>query len=79
MNIKRLFLLVLWGMFISTMLFAGNSKSYPGLYKTKCGRCHSLKDPAEYGKSEWDKEVRRMAKRAGVNQSELNIIIGLRK
>ncbi len=47
------------------------------LYDNKCTICHSLRNPNNYTKAQWIKNVNRMAPRAWLSDKEKNIIIEL--
>jgi mono/diheme cytochrome c family protein len=40
------------------------------IYTAKCGRCHGLKDPANYSSDEWVSLVNKMAPKAQLNDTE---------
>ena len=44
------------------------------LYVNNCGSCHSLYQPERYTKSEWDKVMPKMQKKANCNNMETAII-----
>lgn len=48
-------------------------------FETKCSKCHSLRDPDKYTKTEWKYNVERMAKRAGLTEEETKQIINMNK
>ena len=47
------------------------------LYESKCTLCHSLRDPNNYTKAQWIKNVNRMSPRAMLTAKEIKIIIKL--
>ncbi|HOK00939.1 MAG TPA: hypothetical protein PKX79_03330 [Spirochaetota bacterium] len=47
------------------------------IYESKCGKCHSLRNPNNYTKKDWKYNVERMAKRAGLTEEEIKSIIAL--
>ncbi len=49
------------------------------IYKAKCSRCHNLKVPENYTVQEWEKNVKRMAKRAGLTEQEIKEITSLKR
>lgn len=49
------------------------------LIQLKCTKCHKEKIPDNYTKAEWKYNVERMAKRAGLTDKEIQIIIDMNK
>lgn len=49
------------------------------IMEKKCTRCHMLRNPDNYSKSEWKRHVERMAQRAGLTEEEKKSIIELNK
>ena len=49
------------------------------VFRQKCAKCHSLRNPDNYTKAEWKYNVERMAKRAGLTANEIQSIIDLNK
>ena len=47
------------------------------LLQQKCNKCHAIKVPDNYTKSDWKKNVERMAPRAGLTPQEIQSIIDL--
>ncbi len=42
------------------------------IYKSSCGKCHELKDPADYAQKDWVSIMRSMSKKAQLNEAENN-------
>ena len=40
------------------------------VYVLRCGRCHSLKRPADYSEEKWDTILPRMSRKAGLDRGE---------
>ena len=49
------------------------------VFEQKCARCHSLRVPDNYSKTEWKYNVERMAARAGLTPAEIKSVIELNK
>ncbi len=49
------------------------------LFKKRCAMCHKLPTPESFSKKDWDNQVDRMAKRAGLSPEQVTQIKGLRK
>jgi len=45
------------------------------VYKSKCGECHKLENPADYTSDQWIRIMKSMAKKAKLNESEKNDVI----
>ena len=70
----KTFIIILTGIFAGiTCLSADNS-----VFQTKCSKCHALRNPENYSKSEWKYHVERMAERAGLTPRETEFIIKLK-
>lgn len=68
------FFLILIGMTVEINYLSADESAF----KTKCSKCHALRNPADYSANEWKYNVERMAKRAGLTPQETQYIISLR-
>ena len=57
-----------------------NSSYGKEIYESKCGSCHDLKKPNEYTFMEWNPIMRRMAKKADLDEMQKqNVLVQLLK
>lgn len=49
------------------------------MFKKRCGICHDVPKPGKYDKKTWDKQVDKMAQRAGLTPEQITAVKGLRK
>ena len=74
---KRILYLTLTLVFFSSASFLLNAAD--DVFKTKCSKCHALKNPDNYTRKDWKNNVERMAQRAGLTPDEIKQIIALNK
>jgi len=44
------------------------------LYVAKCSRCHKFYDPAKYSDEEWQKWMRKMARKSRLNEAQAEAV-----
>jgi mono/diheme cytochrome c family protein len=56
----------------ATLLSTASITEGEKTYKSNCGKCHELKDPAEFSQKEWGPIMRSMAKKAHLDDAQKN-------